>query len=44
VSLAWQNGDWRVSAITGGAPSANESLADLRSQLSFPGPGDASVR
>jgi hypothetical protein len=44
VSLSWQNGDWRVSAITGGAPSANESLADLRSQLSFPGVGDASVR
>jgi len=44
VSLAWHNGDWRVSAIIGGAPSANESLADLRSQLSFPGPGDASVR
>ena len=44
VSLVWQNGGWRVSAITGGAPSADESLADLRSQLSFPGPGDASVR
>jgi hypothetical protein len=44
VSIAWHSGDWRVSAITGGAPSANESLADLRSQLSFPGPGDASVR
>jgi hypothetical protein len=44
VSLAWQNGGWRVSAITGGAPSADESLADLRSQLSFPGAGDASVR
>jgi hypothetical protein len=44
VSVAWQNGDWRVSEITGGAPAANESLADLRSQLSFPGPGDASVR
>src|ERR1019366_2706932 len=44
VSLVWHNGGWRVSAITGGAPSADESLADLRSQLSFPGPGDASVR
>jgi type II secretory pathway component GspD/PulD (secretin) len=44
VSLAWENGGWRVSAITGGSPSADESLADLRSQLSFPGPGDASVR
>jgi hypothetical protein len=44
VSLAWQNGGWRVSAITGGSPSTDESLADLRSQLSFPGPGDASVR
>ena len=44
VSLGWQNGDWCVSAITGGAPSANESLAELRGQLSFPGPGDASVR
>jgi hypothetical protein len=44
VSLTWQNGGWRVSAITGGAPSVDESLADLRSQLSFPGPGDGSVR
>jgi len=44
VSLRWQNGDWRVSAIAGTAPSANESLADLRTQLTFPGPGDASVR
>ena len=44
VSLAWQNGGWRVTAITGGAPSADESLTDLRSQLSFPGAGDASVR
>ena len=44
VSLVWRHGDWRVSAITGAAPSANESLADLRSQLEFPGPGDASVR
>jgi hypothetical protein len=44
VSLAWQRGDWRVSAIEGAAPSADESLADLRSQLEFPGLGDASVR
>jgi hypothetical protein len=44
IALIWQGGDWRVSAITGGAPSANESLVDLRSQLSFPGPGDASIR
>lgn len=44
VSLTWQAGDWRVSAIAGAAPSANESLADLRTQLTFPGAGDASVR
>ena len=44
VSLAWQDGDWRVTAIAGAAPSANESLADLRAQLGFPGTGDASVR
>jgi hypothetical protein len=44
VSLAWRHGDWRVSAIAGAAPSANESLADLRGQLMFPGSGDASVR
>jgi hypothetical protein len=44
VSLVWQAGGWRVSAITGAAPSANESLAELRTQLTFPGPGDASVR
>jgi len=44
VSLTWQDGDWRVAGITGAAPSANESLADLRSQLTFPGSGDASVR
>ena len=44
VSLLWQSGGWRVSAITGAAPSASESLAQLRSQLTFPGPGDASVR
>ena len=44
VSLTWQNDGWRVSAITGGAPSVDEPLADLRSQLSFPGPGDASIR
>lgn len=44
VSLVWQSGGWRVSAITGAAPSANESLAELRTQLTFPGPGDASVR
>ncbi|MGZ4285710.1 MAG: hypothetical protein ACXVHB_16065 [Solirubrobacteraceae bacterium] len=44
VSLAWQDGDWRVSAIDGASPSANESLAELRAQLSFPGAGDASVR
>jgi hypothetical protein len=44
VSLVWRHGDWRVSAITGAAPSADESLADLRSQLEFPGAGDASVR
>ena len=44
VSLAWQDGDWRVSAIDGAAPSENESLAELRAQLSFPGVGDASVR
>ena len=44
VTLVWQRGDWRVSAIAGAAPSANESLADLRSQLEFPGVGDAAVR
>jgi hypothetical protein len=44
VSLIWQGGDWRVGAIDGVAPSANESLADLRGQLTFPGTGDASVR
>ncbi len=44
VSLVWQDEDWRVSAIDGAAPSANESLADLRDQLAFPGIGDASVR
>ncbi len=44
VSLIWRGGDWRVSAIEGAAPSANESLADLRGQLAFPGVGDASVR
>lgn len=44
VSLIWQGGDWRVGAIDGAAPSANESLADLRGQLTFPGTGDASVR
>jgi|SRR5450755_1441094 hypothetical protein len=44
VALVWQAGGWRVSAITGAAPSANESLAELRTQLTFPGPGDASVR
>jgi len=44
VSLVWGGSDWRVSAITGAAPSANESLADLRAQLTFPGPGDASIR
>ena len=44
VSLIWQAGEWRVSAISGAAPSADESLAELRTQLTFPGPGDASVR
>jgi hypothetical protein len=44
VSLIWRRGDWRISAIDGAAPSANESLAELRSQLAFPGLGDASVR
>jgi hypothetical protein len=44
VSLIWRSGDWRVAAIDGAAPSANESLADLRGQLTFPGAGDASVR
>ena len=44
VSLVWRGGDWRVAAIDGAAPSANESLADLRGQLAFPGVGDASVR
>jgi hypothetical protein len=44
VSLLWRPGGWRVSAITGAAPSANESLAQLRTQLMFPGAGDASVR
>jgi hypothetical protein len=44
VSLAWSGTDWRVSAIDGASPSANESLDELRAQLSFPGPGDASVR
>jgi hypothetical protein len=44
VSLIWAHGGWRVSAIAGAAPSANESLADLRAQLSYAGLGDASVR
>ena len=44
VSLIWRHGDWRVSGIGGAAPSADESLGDLRSQLEFPGVGDASVR
>jgi hypothetical protein len=44
VTLVWQHGDWRVSAIAGAALSADESLAELRSQLEFPGVGDASVR
>jgi hypothetical protein len=44
VSLVWRDGDWRVSGIGGAAPSADESLGDLRSQLEFPGVGDASVR
>ncbi|MHB8659383.1 MAG: hypothetical protein ACYC91_15810 [Solirubrobacteraceae bacterium] len=44
VTLTWQNGDWRVRAIDGAASSANESLAELRTQLVFPGVGDASVR
>jgi hypothetical protein len=44
VTLVWQRGDWRVSAIGGAAPSADESLAELRAQLEFPGVGDASVR
>jgi len=44
VSLIWQAGEWRVSAISGAAPSADESLAELRTQLTFPGLGDASVR
>ena len=44
VSLVWRHGDWRVSGIGGAAPSADESLGDLRSQLEFPGVGDASVR
>jgi hypothetical protein len=44
VSLTWQAGDWRVAAIGGAAPSANESLVQLRAQLVFPGVGDASVR
>jgi hypothetical protein len=44
VSLVWEHGDWRVSGIGGAAPSADESLSDLRSQLEFSGVGDASVR
>jgi hypothetical protein len=44
VSLVWRQGDWRVGGIGGAAPSVNESLEDLREQLEFPGPGDASVR
>jgi hypothetical protein len=44
VSLVWRGGDWRVAAVDGAAPSVNESLADLRGQLTFPGAGDASVR
>lgn len=44
VSLAWAGGDWRISRIDGASPSANESLAELRAQLNFPGVGDASVR
>jgi hypothetical protein len=44
VSLAWRRGDWRVTAIAGAAPSADESLAQLRAQFAFPGAGDASVR
>lgn len=44
VWLVWHDGDWLVSRIAGAAPSADESLADLRAQLRFPGVGDASVR
>jgi hypothetical protein len=44
VSLIWRSGGWRVIAIAGASPSANESLGDLRAQLSYPGAGDASVR
>jgi hypothetical protein len=44
VSLVWQHRDWRVNSITGAAPSVNESLDELRSELEFPGPGDATVR
>lgn len=44
VSLRWGGGDWRVSAITGAAPSADESLTQLRAELAFPGAGDATVR
>jgi hypothetical protein len=44
VSLVWRATGWRVSAITGAASSEDESLAELRAQLSYPGPGDASVR
>jgi hypothetical protein len=43
VSLIWRGGDWRVDGIDGAAPSVNESLAELRGQLAFPGVGDASV-
>jgi hypothetical protein len=44
VSLVWRAGDWRVKGIVGAAPSPDESLTALRSQLEFPGAGDASVR
>ncbi|WP_249011859.1 hypothetical protein [Conexibacter sp. DBS9H8] len=44
VSLVWRDGRWRVSAIAGAASSGDESLSQLRSQLEFPGVGDATVR
>src|SRR5580704_17338442 len=35
VSVVWRRGDWRVSAIERAAPSADESLGELRVKLEF---------
>jgi hypothetical protein len=44
VDLLWRGSGWRVSGISGAARSNDESLAVLRGQLEFSGPGDATVR